>query len=464
MSLRESFISAEGRELVNGDLSYTSVIDEYKRLDIDFAYVLENIELLRKMLVDIDRETKEVEEKYRTAELCYNNFPNAESKQILDEIRVDFFRVRYKFSMLKIIELLTINSVDYDKFREKREKLLDLIKYRLSCLDSLGIKFSIDPFSRTRVREQLDALKSLNNNSKIINGIRKDISQLTTRTEEMITQNVEYKKQLTDTKELLISRVSINDIDVSSVELLSNVNVVLDEDQSDEIEENQVVAVRDVYDSLNMTIISQKTLGVIKRVNQMMNDKSPVVSEKIEEPISVSEIVDEPTEISPELVIVPSSIQVSSEIYVDDRDGINDDIFVDFTPEEALESQDDVALGESSNKKNNEDIFETVVPFVEPVIFTDKSDGFLEQKNETSEDELDFFELPVDNEQSIQEESVEEMPDAFWVTDNDLEKEVPTYGDESSISFDDQINILLAESEDVKTRKLEVDRNIGKAA
>lgn len=477
LDLIESFRTAEGRKLSDGNLQYTSVIDEYKSIGIDFSAVLGDASELRKMLFNVERERSEVGEKFRAAEICYNNFPNADSKQILDEIRKDYIKIKYKYAMLKMLDLLSVTCISYDTFKEKREKILDLIRYRYSCLESLGVKISIDPFSRTKTRGQLDVLLSLTDNSKVINKIKKELSHLSVRTEEMINQNIGYKKALADTKELLISRVSMGSIDISSVELPFEDDLVITRLEPEKVpEENQVVGVRTPSTSLNMSIISQKTINVLKRVSQMITRPSVSV---IEEKKTVSSA-------APELVIVPS---------VDLSDKRTDDESVSFDIEDIFVSpisvqQDEDELVEETPVRDTpikkDDIFETVIPFGEPIMFEAKSDDSLEPETKEKSKPLDFVatesepleivstssgvqltslepETPSMETELDSLESGEEMPDAFWVTeDTGLDEEDDE--NEAVLSFDDQINILLSEEANVKSRKLEVDRNTSRAA
>lgn len=137
-SLRRQFASAEGRIIVDGKSVPSSVVSEYKRIGFDFQKLLENTSELNELLIKVKNENVEIEEKLKTAEVCYNNAPSTDSKQIYDEIVIESLKVKYRLTMLKILELLALNCDSYDMFKEKRENLIDLIKYRLSCLTKLG--------------------------------------------------------------------------------------------------------------------------------------------------------------------------------------------------------------------------------------------------------------------------------------------------------------------------------------
>ena len=342
--------------------------------------------------------------------------------------------------MLKILKLLSDNCDNYDLFKDKREKLLDLIKYRLSCINALGIRVSIDPFARTKVNEQLSTVLSMPDNSKIINRIRKDISQLTSRTEEMVNQNGEYLISLSDTRALLESTVSMNDIDISMVDI--EAGEVVSKETPKVVLGNQVVGVRRISDKLNMSIVGQKTAGVIRRVSQMIGG----TSNKSIEPVSVMEsVVDEPTEtFVPKLVIVPKTVAKKAEektigvIETEFAPIVSGPVVEDVPAMKILENVEPEVSNDNVDLSN---LFETVVPFIEPEMFSDRTDEEIVSDTNLSPSELKVISSkPVDT-LELQYSSEEEMPEAFWT----MEDEVEEYADDGNIiSFDDQISALLA--------------------
>lgn len=443
--LINNFYSSEGRCIVDGKLQYTSVITEYEKIGLDIKGLLDDGVLLESILLEAEKEKEEISEKVKAVEVCYNNILTPDSRQILDEINIEFLKIKYKVAMLKIVELLSKNSNSYDMFITKRENILDLIKYRLSCMEKLGMKNSIDPFGRTKVNEQLNAVLSLTDNSKTINTVRKEISQLSSWTEEMLSQNNNYLITLNDTRKLIEDNIGLGDIDISSVVSFEELLV------KQQVADNQVISLKNVPVKLNMIIVSQKTASVIKRVNQMMN--SIVVDEKKLE-----------GEIVPELVIVPT--------VVNDFEEVND---VDFTipvfePKqeeiEPAEDSDDVLEEELSdtdifaeefeNTLINEDeeqkvetvdfdMFQTVKPFEEPSLFIDRVD---EERTEKEIKNIEIFKLgEIETIESKEPTELivesgsfeEEMPEVFWVTQEEKQEE-----NENVISFDDQINALLS--------------------
>lgn len=443
-TLRNNFLNAEGRYIVDGKLQYTSVVSEYEDLGFDFRELLNGRDSLEIRLSEFEVKRTEVAESVRAAELCYNSMLNAESKQVLSEINREFLFVKYKLTMLKILKLLSQNYVEYDDFVKKREQLVDLIKYRLSCIDGLGMKISIDPFSRTKLNEQLETVLSLTDNSKTINKIRKEISSLNSRTEEMLNQNSNYLISLSDTRNLIESNVGFNDIDVSPVEFDFE-----DMLMKKEIAANQVIGVRDVSSKFRMSIVGQKTASVIKRVNQMMS--TPLVKEEPKDTLVV-----------PELVIVPRTLDVHKQegVFETDEDYLEEDLIQENDEQEKVNLQLlPVIEPKDALVVDTDSIFETVVPFDEPSLFVDRTDedspeDVMPVGDSLTEEELytianeedDSLELTYTNPE-------EEMPDAFWITQSEEEK----VSDYVIPSFDDQINMLLAteneDKSDAKTRK-----------
>lgn len=514
--LRNNFITAEGRTISNGNLEYTSVITEYSKVGIDFKKMLINIDILTALLSKINDEMVEIEEKFKIAEICYNSIPSIDSKQIYDEITIEYFKVKYRFIMIKILNLLTKNYDDFDRFREKREQLLDLIKHRNICLEKLDIKVSIDPFARTKIVEQLEKFSSLRDASKRINQIKKEIASLTENVEQTEEQNREYMFFINDKQEIFRSTTSINDIDISGI-ILDGEDFIEDITDEKEVSKNQVVTVKNMSEHLNMDIVRQKTSRVIARVNEMMN--KPVIEIETDD-VVVGE------EISPELVIVPSN---SADIYSEEINDEKDDIVIeidsnledsksltfdndwfrnwsDSFEEQKINNEDDKKNDEelkdndfsedkefaieenidvdneiifpnvedSSLKPFDTDIFFTVNPFEETPLFVNKVDEDLELDSEEStvksdlkieQDELkeenNFFDIGIglndEKESNIETEYIDFESDidndSFWPVQEEIEDIIESENEEEIVpTFEEQIGALLA-NDDIKTRK-----------
>lgn len=478
-TLRKNFINAEGRIVVDGKLQYISVISEYKKLDYDFKFLLDNKDNLEDILSKVNVEKNEIDEKYKTAEICYNTNPSSTSKGILEDISKEFFRIRYRLTMIKILELLSNDYEDYEQFKEKREKILDLIKYRMICLKNLGKHISIDPFARTKVEEQLNATSSFSDNSRKISKIKKEILELSNLIDEKTAQNRDYRINLNETKELIIDTVSMHDI-VSLVDIPKSESIYFEEQR---VSDNQVISIKNVKDDFNMSKTKQKTASVIKRVNQMMTVKVET------EPTKKIEIV------SPELVIVneplnivnnflEEKIQTIDESRDNDRldtsligrillpeEPSEDYIGNELDDETTIEQEDVVEQKEKTINENilssnyNSSIFETINPFEPMPLFEDRSDEDMSllDKNvsneKTDDNKEEQEELAVEVQEEIESNLEEEftmgndMPDAFWVTQSDETDKIDN-NKEEVLSFDEQINALLSEEENTKTKKL----------
>ena len=460
--LRKNFINSEGRIVVDGKLQYLSVISEYKKIGYDFNMLLVNKDSLDELLSDLNVEKLEMDEKYRTAEICYNSNPNITSKAIYDDISKEFFRVRYRLTLLKILELLSYDYDNYEQFKDKREKLLDLIKYRVICLKNLGERISVDPFARTKIDEQLNVTATFGDNSRKIMKIKNEILELSNLLDEMIVQNNDYRDQLSETSDLIIDNVSMSDI-VSFVDVSSNVSLDVRK-----VCDNQVVSIKEIPIEFNKTKVMQKTSSVINRVNEMMFFSNDVISSKeIVNPELV--IVSEPLDISYDFDSGLQINDVESEVIEEKNDETlnNNELDIpwlgsvilpeisinDSVEEAAVELVEDD--GNIISSSYDSSMFETIDPFEHTPLFADRSDEMLPSLDDyDSVDELEIDndgnkELPTDvvlNNNNIE-------TDVFWVTQSENDNNLD---DNSNVdlSFDAQISALLSNEDDLKIRKL----------
>jgi len=457
--LKKSFLNAEGRvySKETNSIGYTSVVNEYKSIDIDIVTLLNDEERLTQMLKEAINNRNEKEEVLSTAMICYDNIPNKENKEILDSINVETVRVRYRLAMFKILDLISKKWYSYEQVKTKREELIDLIKYRKACLEQLGTKFSIDPFSRIKIEEQVKFILELGSNSKMISKIRKHMTDISDMLDEMTAMNDDFLDVIGDKVELIKDNLSMSSIDISSVDDMS---LEIEEEAVDvksvEYADNQVISIGDISSRFNLKRANEKSDGVIKRVMEMINgnyvtesSSEEIVPELVVEKVSTVED-DKESELSYDEQVVDSEYKndmfektiVSEPLFVDDvkldtkeiafendatitpyHDGVDDEI-INTNGSGLLNSID----GEESNSKDI-DIFQDVTPFEETKLFDDKFD------DEVVDEGFSFS---------------DEMPEAFWVTqEGDTEK------DEDVISFDEQINRLLSNNDnDSKVKKL----------
>ena len=387
--LRNNFINAEGRYLNGLNLQYVSVISEYESLGYDFKELLYDSKRVEEILKDVYAEVRDADDKLKTAELCYNRLPDADSKVILDEITLENIRCKYKLTMIKILSLLCSDIDNYDMFLKKRIDLFDLIKYRLDFVKKLGINVSVDPFSRTKVFDQIKVVEVLEDNSKNIHKVRKSINELNDRLEEMLAMRNSYKDEIANVKDIMIIKevedvsldvvegTSLNDIVTSNIDMEDivvdvDINVDTDDNENKVILDNQVVSVRDIDSKLNMDIVIQKSNQVIKRVNEMINE------------VPINNHQDKVLDVVPELVIEQLE---SNEVLdlIEDKDDIEDKESIDLVEDTNLDMKDDLLDNSEISSSVQDDSVE-----IEKVEFEDDMDIFpyLDNSSNVVSDEL----------------------------------------------------------------------------
>lgn len=504
--LKNNFIDAEGRIIKDGNLHYVSVVSEYNELGLDVKKLISCRDELDKLLLGANEELFDVEEKLNVAEICYKSDLSDNNLRIFNEIKIEALKVRYKVSMLKILDLIVSNYDDYSLFKKKREDLLSLINNRLNCLNGLGVRMSIDPFGRIKIGEQLDVILRLDDGVENICRIKREISQLDEDLERFNSKNAEYMIQISNTKGVENLLLKKDDIVLEEVKIVDNEDVVEDINALD----NQVVSSREIGEQFNIAIVLQKTSKVIKRVNEMVNS--------VEKTKQIDEEQKDVLELVPELVIVDDSngVDLDNEVsletdelgsvdslfdnfsLVDDKndDSIMNDIVedvnhvgddntlikddfskldvVDLEEENLIIDEIDVKEDEmdtesivpvlSVDEVNSNDLFATVDPFVETEFFDDRvDDGKYFSIDNIIEDDVisndenvsmnDEFELD-NNQTNIEIENLsDEMPDAFWVVDEE-DKDISDEKEEVVLSFDEQVDKLLADENKNKTKKL----------
>ena len=111
----------------------------------------------------------------------------------------------------------------------------------------------------------------------------------------------------------------------------------------------------------------------------------------------------------------------------------------------------------------NSDMFMNIVPFLETPLFTDRTDESDEKIEEVivNSDNIQDVELPMEslddkeelllNESNNQEIVSDEMPDAFWVVQDD-DKDINNNEEDGLLSFDEQVELLT--NDNYKKRQL----------
>lgn len=408
--LRNNFINAEGRYLNDLKLEYVSVISEYKKLGYDFKELLRDTDKIEEILSGVYNEINDSDDKLKTAELCYNRIPSVESKNILDEINLENIRVKYKLTMLKILDLLSKDIDNYDMFLKKRKDLFDLIKYRLDYIKKLGINVSIDPFNRTKVFDQIKVVEALDDNSKNIYKVRKAINELNSRLEEMIAMRNSYKDEINDVRDILINveseelveDTSMNDIVMSNVglDVKWEANQYFEDKVTDEkiVLENQIVDVRDISSEINMEIVNQKTSSVIKRVNEMVNGVF-INDDSKNEDVSPELVIEQVSGLGNDMELFNNS---ENEVKLDNSNAINvGNIFsVDDVDEEVvleLDNTDDVDDKIAELVEKYEDKKNDVLPLFSLPEDMDINNVFIDDINKVENTGIDDEVVSVDD-------------------------------------------------------------------
>ena len=426
--LRDEFVYATFKEIVFGKLvTSDNVISEYERLGYDVRYLIEHADELNKKYSTINEQFVEINERYNAAKMCYSNVLSSDSENVMEEIKKEFYKTKYKYIMLKILKLLVCEVETYDSAKKKREDFIKLLEERYACLKELGISNPVDILRFIDIDGQIADIDSLIACVENIHVVRREIGELTTSTEEMINQNSKYLILLSDTKDLIKSTVGLNDVDITAFDDIAS--GIEDKESEKEVLGNQVVRVVIVPLGFKLDIARQKANGVISRVMKLNND--------VRVPVKKTEYV-------PELVIVPKeSVVVNKEspvlpkekdIEILDPVIVSDALKVDVVQPMVNEVQEQPVVEAPL------DIFETVTPFdVEPVMFADRTDnGGVVRDEKVSESVAKMSSSEVLFPESNAVEEI--MPDAFWITGDSVKVE----SDEPKLSFEDQISALLA--------------------
>ena len=379
--------------------------------------------------------------------------PSSENLLVYHDIDVDAAKVRYKLILLRIATLIAEEAEDYTGALEKRMEIDSLNSVRKECLNKIGIKLSIDSFSRIRLKEQINILQALGDNSKEIAVIRENIDNYNTLIEQRISQNNEFMLTINDNVEFIkddtsfVNIVEDNNVDVIKVANLTDSNYL-----------NKVIKVSDLSDNFMYDIVKQKTAGVINRVNEVYNGV----------PVSVSEDIT-----SPELLVVPSSDLDND----DNKDLFNeydveaetidtlDDVFPTNTEDNIFSPkiEGDIFSSEQPVVDNTPDtIFNDTIPFESAPLFSDRyDDNIFDAPKETPIAE-NATTIDINSKESKQQDigvlnnedvSVNEnkMPELFWPSQEEQVQPVIN-NNENILSFDEQINALMNEEPKVKRK------------
>lgn len=499
-TLLKNFLDAEGRRVsldVPNKMEYASILKEYKDNGIDLENLLNDSSRLNEYLKEASKDFSDGGESLSATMFCYEKNPTPENKTLLDTTRLEVNDLEYRLILYEIANSLSKTETTYEGALNKREIISRLIKKRSECLKKKGIKFYIDPFSRTRINEQIEKINTLGNNSKSISKLKKELGELSGRIEEMTSMNTSFLITINSDLELLKEELLTPDLEIASSD--QSMNFGFDDilpQVVKEVSPNQVVSKRSLGENFNERIAKEQARSVVVRVCSKLfesdKDKTDKVSgsEVIPELVIVSEpeiLIEEPV-LDFSFSVNDSDSVLTDESLFKDEDKIDDiDETISFEDNQVVnpfpvsyepamifetKSDEDTQLDYkksvvSEEKEQNEkvDLFTSVSdPFESPIFFASKVDDESVEVEEikVNEEPVEAFEVAladsnsepeVETKEDIslsQEDSLEDtMPDVFWETQSELMEDENA---DEVISLDDQIDSLLAS--EPKTKRL----------
>lgn len=437
-----------------GKLQYTSIVKEFSDVGVDFKEIIQDDRLLQNEINDAKLNWESAEEKLRAAEICYKNMPNEESKKMYESIMRETLLARYKLAILRIAELALKKTHDYNSAKKKRENILRLINYRLSCLEGLGVKLSIDPFGRIRLDSQLAVINSFESNGDSITEIRKRIQMLSSQIDEMKKRNNEFLDLINDDY-IIIRKEKTSVIGESSqLDLGDSFGDLYHENTLPH--DNQIVIVKNIGNDFKLNVSKEKARAVVRRVYDMFNKPKTELA----------------SEVTPMLVIEEETKDTDYN-KIQQANRINENV----TPKNISLEIPSIMVDANQrkadalpNQKNRssvltaDSLFEEISePFVSAPLFEDRSDdAVFSDKPKISNDNSVVISPSALNairgsqtfgqdktaavvSGTTDTQSLEDtMPDIFWMTQEDQSN---SEDDEKVLSLDEQVDALF------KTRK-----------
>ena len=462
--LRYDFINAEGRLVVNGESKYASTVNEYNDQGIDLKKILDDDQELEKVLTTVNTECSNNDEKLQVAKICYDNMPTEENKEVYDSINRDMLLSRYKLTLLQIANLINKDYDTYDEMIQKRKQYKALNALRIECLNKLNIEFMIDPFMRAKVDEQIESIMGYEGLTENILMLRRRIANLTTVVENRISSNTDFIIDLNTSTNFVKDTTSFDKIiDDKDIKVdMDNRNV---EEKVAKVEEpvipkkilrNQVVKVAFPKKDFAINRVKEKSSNVLKRIYGLFFGNK---DEKIKTESPKLVIQDSMPEYDVDYERINKHDDENNKVkndFIDDDNTYISSVIVDNSSDIVTDSDEVINTDDTLPVESNDDnLFEEIKPFEETPLFNDRFDDelftnevkenktiFEEDNNKPDSDNL--MKLPIDssNKETIEkEEKVEDMPDMFWVTqeDDNIENNEPT--------FDEQINKLMNEEQ-----------------
>ena len=406
--LTNSFINAEGRIRDDLGLKSTSIVSEYMQNGFNLNRLFNDDEYLEQAYTDVINNYNDKNGLFMAAVRC----PIAEDEyqDIFKATKMDAVKAKYQRSLIEMVRKLKKEDNSVSQARDKRKDLQSLIKYRKDYLDNFKIIYEIDPFSRINLNNQLEFINSIQANDRKIKDIRRQINDINTKLENMISSNKELKMSINDKHEFLVRDEVVDTVDYTSL------SDYIDTSDSNNKPDNMVISIKDISDKFNMKKVMEVVNNVINRVYKMLYT------------VELDNKRDSDNEtLYPELLIESQDVDLKTDEEIS-------------LPKVEIENEVKPSLSILDS-----DIFHDEMPFESAPLFTDRTVDtgsiFNEVKNIDNNIVKDNVLINYSLPSSSDSESL--MPDIgdYWTgtpvndnEDNNLE---------NVISFDDEINKLI---------------------
>lgn len=340
--LRNNALKAEGRIYNSSNvLEYASIVVEAQSFGFDLKRMFSDSLLLQQELEKALGELNEVEEKFKTVQMCYDNNPNSEYKDIYLTTKDETLYKNYKYIFLEIISLIAKDDISYDEAKWKRNRLKELIETRINLLKQLNIKYLYDPFERVGINDQLGVIDAYGDNNLKVREIINFINFISHDNDNRINQNKELVISFRDKFDLMFDNTQF----VNFLQSKSNSEEVDSINVEQTVLDNQVVGTSNLTSNFMLDRALKKTNGVIDRVYEIISNNGEIHDDNISSSYKVK----------PQLVIESVSskkenIQTSDvNLFADENNDNFDNIFLDNTSPKVEEKQSDLDDTQSEN-------------------------------------------------------------------------------------------------------------------
>lgn len=424
-TLRHKIQIVSGRVKVNDKMESASISDEASKLDLDLDKLLNNSDILNEELVKAETESKDASEQLKLTVMC--NTDNKYQDLYLKAYNEDINK-KYKHVFLKIISLISNNSYNssYEKAKEKRLELIELIKNRIKLLKELDVIFLFDPFNNLEIDKQLKSIEPYSNLEERIREIVNRISIITIDNDRLNSENNDFIEYFKEKIELLLDETTLKDIVDEN-----NFDFVI-ESQPD----NKVISVVSIPDGFVIKRAIEKASGVINRVLSLMdknvqdNSSSVIPNLVIEQKTTNEELPDSITYNNDSVFVEEQNVEpeIENDVFLDlpselginqnDSSKVFDDNGLDINFVNDLnDNNEEISIKENISNGSDENLFSELSPFDDDAkLFEERTDnGISEEPNF----KVDFTPSVTPN--PFLEHIDDASSDTFWTTKSDVD-------------------------------------------